>query len=107
MLTQDSCIFYNAHSVYHNFGGIVFDEQEALRLAESIGMGRGVILQNHGLLTAGTTVDEAVYLFTLMERLCKIQLLAEAASQGGKLEKVLITHEAAQYTHDAGCDAVS
>jgi ribulose-5-phosphate 4-epimerase/fuculose-1-phosphate aldolase len=106
MLTQDSCIFFNAHSVYADFGGIVFEGDEAEKLAQSVcGRNKGVILQNHGLLTVGKTVDEAAYLFSLMERLCEVQLKVEAAAREG-LQKVVIGEEAARYTFEMGCDPV-
>ncbi|KAF8847754.1 aldolase [Acephala macrosclerotiorum] len=105
MLVQDSCVFYNAHSVYNNFGGVVFQGDEAERLAQSIsGKNKAVILQNHGLLTVGETVDEAAYLFQLMERLCEIQLKVEAAAAQGNLEKVFVKDKAAKYTFDMGQD---
>ena len=107
MLVQDSCVFYQSHSVYKNFGGVVFEGAEAERLAQSLdAKNRAVILQNHGLLTVGGTVDEVAYLFQLMERLCEIQLKVEAASAAGTLKKVLVTDEAAQYTCEMGEDPV-
>lgn len=108
MLCQDSCVFYNAHTVYNNFGGVVFEGDEAERLAQSVaGKNKAVILQNHGLLTVGETVDEATYLFQLMERLCEIQLKVEAAAANGNLEKVYVKDDAAQYTFEMGQDPVS
>lgn len=109
IITQDSCTLYKAHSVYSNFGGTVFEGEEAQRLANSVaGNTKAVILQNHGLLTVGSTVDEAVYLFMAMERLCEIQLNVEAACAGERgLKKVLVTEEAAAYSHKMGSDPVS
>ena len=54
MLNQDVCYFYGeAQAVYHQFGGIVFSEEEGLRLAASLGpKGKGLILRNHGLLVS-------------------------------------------------------
>lgn len=40
-----------------------------------------VILQNHGLLTVGTTIDSAVAWFIMLEKQCEVQLLADAAGQ--------------------------
>jgi len=40
---------------------------------------KAVILRNHGLLTTGNSVEEAVWWFITMERSCQAQLLAEAA----------------------------
>jgi hypothetical protein len=86
------------------FNGVVFSEEEGTRLAAALGpKGKGLILRNHGLLTVGGTVDEACYLYTLMERSCQVQLLAEAAAANG-LPKVYVPDEAARYTFEAGSD---
>ena len=45
----------------------------------ALGDNKAVILRNHGLLTVGHSVDEAVWWFITMERTCQAQLLAEAA----------------------------
>jgi ribulose-5-phosphate 4-epimerase/fuculose-1-phosphate aldolase len=105
MLNQDICYLYGeAQAVYKEFGGIVFDEQEGIRLAAALGeKGKGMILRNHGLLTVGTTVDEAAYLYTLMERSCEVQLLAEAACASG-IEKLLVPDESAAYTFKMASD---
>ena len=52
-----------------------------------------MILQNHGLLTVGQTIDEAAWWFITMERTCQSQLLAEAAGT-----PVLIDSETARLT---------
>ncbi|KAJ5578052.1 aldolase [Penicillium hispanicum] len=93
MLNQDVCYFHKAHSVYTSYGGIANEATEGQRIAESLGDGKAAILMNHGLLTVGQTVDEAAFLFCLMERSCKVQLLADAA--GG--EKKLVSDEEAAY----------
>lgn len=62
-----------------------------------------MILQNHGLLTVGTTVDEACFLMTLMERASQCQLLAEAAAANG-IPKVLISDASAEYTFKNSSD---
>ncbi|KAI9811593.1 MAG: hypothetical protein M1827_005342 [Pycnora praestabilis] len=82
MLTQDVCNFHNAHSVYTDYNGIVFgsNSSEGEAIAAALGpANKACILQNHGLLTVGGTVDEAAFLFGLMERSCQIQLLADSA----------------------------
>ena len=56
-----------------------------------------MMLQNHGLLTVGKTVDEAAFLFNLMEDSSHAQLLADAASAGG-YKKQFINDEVATYT---------
>lgn len=54
MMTQDSLRFYKSHAVYPNFGGVVLDREEGKKIAESLGDGKAVILQNHGLITVCT-----------------------------------------------------
>lgn len=53
--------------------------------------------------TVGNTVDEAAYLYTLMERSCEIQLMVEAAAANG-VPKVLVDDEAAEYTFRMSSD---
>ncbi|KAK8210777.1 class II aldolase/adducin N-terminal [Phyllosticta capitalensis] len=108
MLNQDVTYFYGeAQAVYKEFGGVVFSEEEGQRLAAALGpKGKGMILRNHGLLTVGSTVDEAAYLYTLMERSCEVQLLVEAAAANG-VPKVYVPDEAAEYTFRMGSDPES
>lgn len=108
MINQDVTYFYgDAQSVYTEFGGVVFSEEEGQRLAAALGpKGKGMILRNHGLLTVGGTVDEAAYLYTLMERSCEIQLLVEAAAANG-VPKVYVDGEAAAYTFKMASDPES
>ncbi|KAM9886585.1 hypothetical protein OXX79_014098, partial [Metschnikowia pulcherrima] len=49
-------------------------------------------------LTMGKTVDEAAYLFTLMEKSCQVQLLADSASS--KNPKILIPDDVCAYSAD-------
>jgi ribulose-5-phosphate 4-epimerase/fuculose-1-phosphate aldolase len=78
-LTQDACAFYEDHAVFDGFGGVVLDSLEGKRIAEQLGTRKGIILRNHGLLTAGGSVQEAAWWFVAMDRACRVQLLAEAA----------------------------
>lgn len=105
MINQDVTYFYgDAQAVYPHFGGVVFTEAEGIRLAAALGpKGKGMILRNHGLITVGSTVDEAAYLFSLMDRSCEIQLMVEAAAANG-IPKVYVDDEAAEYTFRMSSD---
>jgi len=103
MINQDVCYFYKAHSVYADYGGIANEASEGQRIAESLGDGKAVILMNHGLLTVGETVDEAAFLFCLMERSCKVQLLADKAGH----EKNIVSDEEAAYNFRMASTPVS
>ncbi|KAJ2859275.1 hypothetical protein GGI22_003037 [Coemansia erecta] len=78
-ITQDACIFYNDHAVFPGFNGVVADEVEGERMAQTLGGNKALVLQNHGLLTVGGSVDEAAFWFIALDRCCRAQMLAMAA----------------------------
>tara|TARA_B110000879_G_scaffold9298_2_gene11934 strand:+ start:2629 stop:3507 length:879 start_codon:yes stop_codon:yes gene_type:complete len=80
-ITQDSCAFYDDHVLFDDFSGVVLDVSEGDRISQALGKNKAAILQNHGLLTVGNTVDEAAWWYITMERSCQAQLLAEAAGK--------------------------
>jgi len=92
-ISQDSCAFYNDHALFDDFTGVVLDPAEGDRIGASLGTGKAVILQNHGLLTVGGHVGSAVFWYLLMERSCESQLMAEAVGT-----PTLIRPEAAELT---------
>lgn len=104
MITQDALRFYKDHSVYDSFGGAVLDREEGRRIAKSLGSGKAVILQNHGLLTVGRSVDEAAFWFISLERTCQVQMAVDAvvkARDGEKgYEKKVIGEEEAKFTFE-------
>jgi ribulose-5-phosphate 4-epimerase/fuculose-1-phosphate aldolase len=92
-LTQDACAFYQDHALLDDYTGVVLDLEEGRRIATTLGQQKAIILRNHGLLTVGQSVDEAVWWFITMERTCQAQLMAEAAGT-----PVKISHEMAALT---------
>ena len=80
-LTQDACAFYEDHSLFDDYTGVVFDTAEGDRIGDALGDCKAVILRNHGLLTVGETVDATCWWYVAMERCCQAQLLAEAAGK--------------------------
>jgi ribulose-5-phosphate 4-epimerase/fuculose-1-phosphate aldolase len=80
-LTQDSCIFYEDHALFDDYTGVVDDPAEGDRIAAALGDKKAAILANHGLLTVGHTVDEALFWFVTMERTCEVELLARGAGE--------------------------
>lgn len=96
MLNQDVCNFHNAHAVYARYGGIVFGADEGEHIAAALGSAnKGAILMNHGLLTVGETVDEAGFMFGLLDRACDMQLRVEAAAANCLVKRVISDDEAA------------
>jgi len=97
-ITQDVCAFYNDHAVYDDFGGVAVEVDEGVRIAHALGDHKAAMLQNHGILTVGQTVDAAAWWYICLERSCQVQLLAEAASRGQALKTISPT--SAQQSYD-------
>ncbi|KAK2002901.1 class II aldolase and Adducin domain-containing protein [Colletotrichum falcatum] len=97
-ISQDTCAFYNDIVLYNSFGGIVLGKEEGLRIAAALGGKKAAILQNHGLVTCGKSVESCVYWFLSLERCCHQQLLADAAAGGRGHETVKIDREDAEFT---------
>ena len=93
-LTQDACMFFEDHVLFDDYTGVVVDATEGKRIAAALGDTKAAILANHGLLTTGHSIEEAVYWFITMERTCQAELLALAA--GGS---VPIPDDVARLTH--------
>jgi len=85
-LTQDSCIFYGDHALFDDYTGVVDDPAEGDRIAAALGDNKAAILANHGLLTVGHTVDEALFWFVTMERTCEVELLARSAGEPKEID---------------------
>ncbi|KAJ6451772.1 class II aldolase/adducin domain-containing protein [Mycena sanguinolenta] len=84
-ISQDSCSFYGDHALYTQFNGIVLEEVEGLAIAEALGNKKAAILQNHGLLVVGSTIEGTVRSYISLERACQVQLLVEATGQPVKI----------------------
>jgi len=90
-VTQEACKFYNRHVVFEQFTGPVADQSEGRLIAAALGARhKAAVLQNHGLLTVGDSVEAAAYRFWIFERSAQIQLTALAAGK-----PLLIDHDVA------------
>ncbi|KAJ5289747.1 uncharacterized protein N7443_010000 [Penicillium atrosanguineum] len=99
IITQDSCAFHNDHVVYKQFNGVVLAEEEGKQIAKELGDKKAALLQNHGLLTVGKSVEETVFWFVSLEKCCYAQLLADAAAAGRGGETVKIDEADAAFTY--------
>ncbi|MDH3753673.1 MAG: class II aldolase/adducin family protein [Acidimicrobiia bacterium] len=103
MTSQDACSFYESQVLFTDFSGVVLAEEEGDRIAEALATptpcregNKLAILENHGLLTVGETVDEAVFWFLLGEKMCHDQLLLDATNKPYRV----IDHDVAAATRD-------
>lgn len=66
------------HLCYHEYEGVALNLDERERLISDLGNKSMMMLRNHGILTAGTSVAEAfTYLYFLMKA-CQIQVKAQS-----------------------------
>jgi ribulose-5-phosphate 4-epimerase/fuculose-1-phosphate aldolase len=66
---------------YHDFEGIVIDDDERSRLAQDLANNKCLILRNHGLVATGRTVAEAFWNYYYLEFACQVQILAMASGK--------------------------
>lgn len=81
-ISQQS-LFVLASLGYHDYEGLALNDEEKPRLVADLGNKTFLILRNHGLLTVGRSVADAFLAMFLLERACRIQILAQ--SGGGQL----------------------
>lgn len=97
-VTQDACAFYGDHALFHEYSGVVYDTEQADRLALALGIHKAILLRHHGLLTVGQTVDEAAFWLHLLETCCATHLRLAADMAGAPLP--IIDHANALLAHD-------
>jgi ribulose-5-phosphate 4-epimerase/fuculose-1-phosphate aldolase len=85
--------------LYESFNGIVLAAEEGINIAKNLGDKKAALLINHGLLTVGGTIEEAVFWFVSLEKCCHAQLMADAAAAGRGGETVKIGDEEARFTY--------
>lgn len=83
------------------FAGVVLASDEGKHIAAALGKKKAVLLGNHGLLTAGRSIEETVAYFVLLDKCCEVQLAADASSAGTGKPLVMIGEAEAQSTWEA------
>ena len=67
---------------YHDYEGVALDLDERERIVNDIGDKNALMLRNHGTLTVGATAGAAWQRMFILERACKMQIMAQ---NGGEL----------------------
>jgi ribulose-5-phosphate 4-epimerase/fuculose-1-phosphate aldolase len=73
-MSQEACAFHGDQAVFDGEELDIVDRDAAHRLGLAIGASRLLVLGNHGLLTVGPTVAQAVGFFLLAERAAEVQV---------------------------------
>jgi L-ribulose-5-phosphate 4-epimerase len=78
-LSQPSTVFYEALPVFNETIDLIRTKAMGQGVAEALGPHRAVLLKNHGVVTAGSTIDECVGVALMLETAAMVQMIAEAA----------------------------
>jgi L-fuculose-phosphate aldolase len=92
---MDAMMFHDDCAWLAEWPGVPVANEEGRLISEALGQKRAILLAHHGLLTAGRSLEEAVYLAVLFERAAQLQLMARPL---GPIRKV--REEEARAAHD-------
>src|SRR3974390_3198198 len=93
-LAQTSMRF--VHIGYHDFEGVATDLDERERLVKDLGDLEAMVLRNHGLLVASSSLPRAFNAPSRLERACEVQVMAMAANT----KLVMPSQEILEKTYD-------
>lgn len=93
-LDNNTARFFNRVAIDRGFGGIADEAEEGLRLVQSLGNRKTMLMGNHGLLCAGETVAEAFENMYFFERAAQTQLIAYSTGK----ELAILSDEIAEKT---------
>jgi ribulose-5-phosphate 4-epimerase/fuculose-1-phosphate aldolase len=71
---QVCCSFYEDHSVYSEYDGVVLDMGQTDGIVKALGNKRALILAHHGVITCAGTVEQAVIDMIDLDRSCDLNL---------------------------------
>ncbi|MDH3499224.1 MAG: class II aldolase/adducin family protein [Acidimicrobiia bacterium] len=75
-INQEATQFFETHALFDDEEVQVLSTEGGKRIAVALGDKRSIILANHGLLTTGRSVADALGWLVTMERACEVQLKA-------------------------------
>ena len=79
-ISQFALHFYNRIST-HPYDSLVLDEKEQVKqLAHDLGDNNVMLLQNHGTVTTGATIEEAFFFTHHLEEACRVRCLTLACN---------------------------
>lgn len=76
---HEGSLFADGLPVFSETTDLIVSRERGEALARALGQNNAALLRNHGLVTAGGSIAEAVMTAVVLERACRVQLLAEMA----------------------------
>ena len=96
-ISQHALRFYQDIG-YHLYQGLALSSKEQTSLIENLGNKKTMLLHNHGSIVCGSSIQQAFYLMDVLDKACKIQLLA-----GSSEELITPDSEVCQLTYRQLC----
>ena len=84
-IDQIGCSFFEDLALHEEYSGIIAERGQSEDIVRSLGDKHALILVNHGLLTCGTTIEQAVISMYELERTCDVHLRVLATGQTPRL----------------------
>lgn len=78
---MDNCVLFDDVAFVGKWPGVPVGNEEGEFITAALGSRRAVLLSHHGLLVAGSTIEEACVLSIAFERAARMQLLAMGAGE--------------------------
>jgi L-fuculose-phosphate aldolase len=78
---MDACMLFGDVAYLPKWPGIPVGNEEGVLISEALGNKRAVLLAHHGIVVAGSSIEEACVIAVQCERAAQLQLLAEAAGE--------------------------
>ena len=97
--SQPSALFYGALGMYDDTINLIRTPEMGARVAQVLGSGRAALLKNHGVVIAGSSIEEVVVSALMLENAAKIQMIVEAAGNPGP---EFSPRDISQLQHDIG-----
>lgn len=79
-ISQWALHFYD-HIAYHDYDSLALDTSQGSQLVKDLGKHFTMLLKNHGSITCGRTIQEAMFYTYHLQQACKTQCLALSTNQ--------------------------
>jgi L-fuculose-phosphate aldolase len=76
---HEGSLFCDGLPVFDRTSDLIVTSDLGRAVAACLGEHKALLLRNHGIVTAGRTIEEAVMTAVLLEKACRVQLMAEHA----------------------------
>ena len=76
---HEGALFCDGLPVFDKTSDLIVSAELGRSVARTLGAANAMLMRNHGLVTAGRSVEEACMTAVLLDKACRVQLLAEAA----------------------------